>query len=621
MNKYQLGLLLGALGVVFGDIGTSPLYAMRECFHGPHRVEPTPSNILGVLSLIFWSLVAIVSVKYLVFVTRANNKGEGGDLALLSLAFPDRERAGRVGQMVILLGVFGAALLYGDGMITPAVTVLSAVEGLTVATHAFEHFIIPITIAILIGLFSFQRVGTGRVGFIFGPIMLLWFLTISVLGIAGISTAPHVLTAFNPGYAVEFFINNRWAGFIVLGAVFLCVTGAEALYADMGHFGIKPIRRGWFAIVFPALLLNYLGQGALLLKNPAAAVNPFYLLAPSWLLIPLVMLATAAAVIASQALISGAFSLTMQAIQLGYFPRLVIQHTSHAEKGQIYMPQVNWTLMVACVGLVLGFQSSSNLAAAYGVAVTLAMVVTSTLFFFAAQRLWGWSPLFTALLCSGFFVIELAFLASNVIKIPHGGWFPLVVGAAIFTLMSTWHTGRRILRTKLAASTLPFDLFLTDVKASQPVRVPGTAVFMAGNPSGTPVALLHNLKHNKVLHDRVIILTCVTRDVPYVAENERVKLEKSDLGFYRVLGHFGFMEEPNVPRLLELCQKEQGLDFKPEQTTFFLSRETIIPTRMPGMALWRERLFAMMSRNAQHATTFFRLPVNRVVELGMQVEL
>ena len=620
MNKYQLGLLLGALGVVFGDIGTSPLYALRECFYGPHRLEPTPANVLGVLSLIFWSLVAIVSVKYLTFVTRANNKGEGGDLALLSLAFPDRERAGRVGGFVILLGVFGAALLYGDGMITPAVTVLSAVEGLKVATRAFEHFVVPITIAILIGLFSFQRIGTGRVGFIFGPIMLLWFLTISVLGIAQIAKVPKVLAAFSPWYAVQFFIDNRWTGFIVLGAVFLCVTGAEALYADMGHFGIKPIRRGWFAIVFPALLVNYFGQGALLLNDPAAAVNPFYLLAPKWMLIPLVVLATMAAVIASQALIAGAFSLTMQAIQLGYFPRLVINHTSHAEKGQIYMPQVNWTLMLASVGLVLGFGSSSNLAAAYGVAVTLAMVVTSTLFFFAAQRLWGWSPLLTAFLCSGFFIIELAFLSSNLIKIPHGGWFPLVVGAAIFTLMSTWHTGRRILRTKLTASTLPFDLFLTDVKASQPTRVPGTSVFMSGSAQGTPVALLHNLKHNKVLHDRVIILTCTTRDVPYVPENERVKLEKADLGFYRVVGYFGFMEEPNVPRLLELCQKE-GLEFKPEQTTFFLSRETIIPTHTPGMALWRERLFAMMSRNAQHATTFFRLPVNRVVELGMQVEL
>jgi KUP system potassium uptake protein len=620
MNRYQWGLLLGALGVVFGDIGTSPLYALRECFYGPHRVEPTAANIRGVLSLIFWSLVAIVSIKYLTFVTRANNKGEGGDLALLSLAFPERGKTGRAAQYVVLLGVFGAALLYGDGMITPAVTVLSAVEGLKVATQAFEHYIVPITIGILFGLFSFQRIGTGKVGSIFGPVMLLWFATIALLGVRGIARAPEVLTAFNPWYAVRFFTTNGWEGFVVLGAVFLCVTGAEALYADMGHFGIRPIRRGWFAIVFPALILNYLGQGALLLHNPGAAENPFYFLAPSWMIYPLVVLATTAAVIASQALIAGAFSLTMQAIQLGYFPRLVIQHTSHAEKGQIYMPQVNWTLMLASIGLVIGFRSSSNLAAAYGVAVTLAMVVTSTLFFFAAQRLWGWSPWLTALVCSGFFIIEVAFLASNAIKIPHGGWFPLVVGAAIFTLMSTWKTGRRILRAKLAASSLPYDLFLGDVKANPPVRVPGTAVFMSGSAEGTPIALLHNLKHNKVLHERVIILTAATRDVPYVNEAERVSLQKSDHGFYRVLGYFGFMEEPNVPRLLELCQKE-GLDYKPEQTTFFLSRETIIPTRLPGMAIWRERLFAMMSRNAQHATTFFRLPVNRVVELGMQVEL
>ena len=618
-RKYQLGLLLGALGVVFGDIGTSPLYTIRECFYGPHRIEPTAGNILGILSLIFWSLVAIVSVKYLTFVTRANNKGEGGDLALLSLAFPDRENPGRGARYVILLGVFGAALLYGDGMITPAMTVLSAVEGLKVATRAFEHYIVLITIIILIGLFSVQRIGTGRVGFFFGPVMLLWFLTISVLGLRGIAGSPGVLLAFNPWHAIRFFIENGWIGFLVLGAVFLCVTGAEALYADMGHFGLRPIRRAWFFFVFPALVLNYFGQGALLLKNPAAAENPFYHLAPSWMVYPLVGLATAAAVIASQALIAGAFSLTMQGIQLGYFPRLVIQHTSHAEKGQIYMPQVNWTLMLAAVGLVLGFHSSSNLAAAYGVAVTLAMVVTSTLFFFAAQRLWGWSPWLTALVCSGFFLIELAFLASNAIKIPHGGWFPLVVGAVVFTLMSTWKTGRRILRSKLAASSLPYDMFLADVKANPPVRVPGTAVFLSGGPEGTPIALLHNLKHNKVLHDRVIILTCATRDVPHVNESERLKLEKSECGFYRVVGYFGFMEEPNVPRLLQLCQKE-GLEFVEEQTTFFLSRETIIPTRMPGMALWRERLFATMSRNAQHATTFFRLPVNRVVELGMQVE-
>jgi KUP system potassium uptake protein len=620
MNKYQSGLVLGALGVVYGDIGTSPLYALRECFYGSSRVPVTHDNILGVLSLFFWSLMIIVSVKYLLFVMRANNKGEGGDLALLALAFPDRENPTRGTGYAILLGVFGAALLYGDGMITPAVSVLGAIEGLTVATPVFQDYIVPITVLIIVGLFSFQRIGTGTVGSIFGPIMLVWFVVISILGIRGITNAPEVLLAFNPLYGIRFLVTNGWIGFVVLGAVFLCVTGAEALYADMGHFGIRPIRRAWFWFVFPALLLNYLGQGALLLKNPAAAANPFYFLAPSWAIYPLVLLATAAAVIASQALISGAYSLTMQAIQLGYFPRLVIQHTSHAEKGQIYMPQVNWTLMVMCVGLVVGFRTSSNLAAAYGIAVTLTMSITTILFFFAAQRLWGWSAWLAGLVCSVFLVIEVAFLSANGLKIAHGGWFPLVVGAVIFTLMSTWKTGRKILRAKLAASSLPYDLFLDDVKANPPVRVPGTAVFMSGSAEGTPMALLHNLKHNKVLHERVVILTVATRDVPFVGEAERVKLQKSEHGFYRIVGYFGFMEEPDVPRLLWLCEKE-GLDFKPEQTTFFLSRETIIPTKMPGMTLWREGLFAAMSRNAQHATTFFRLPANRVVELGMQVEL
>jgi KUP system potassium uptake protein len=619
MNRYQMGLLIGALGVVFGDIGTSPLYAMRECFAGTHPIQATRGNIFGVLSLFFWSLVIIVSVKYLIFVMRANNKGEGGILALLSLAFPERESGSRTHLWFVALGVFGAALLYGDGMITPAISVLGAIEGLNVVTPVFKPYIVPITAGILIGLFSFQRIGTGRVGFMFGPIMVLWFLAITVLGIRGILRAPEVLGALNPLHAIRFIPDNGFLGFIVLGAVFLCVTGAEALYADMGHFGIRPIRRAWFWIVLPALLLNYFGQGALLLTNPAAAQNPFYFLAPDWGVYPLVILATTAAVIASQALIAGAFSLTMQAIQLGYFPRLVIQHTSHAERGQIYMPQVNWTLMVASVGLVIGFGSSSNLAAAYGIAVSLTMVITTCLFYFAARHLWGWSPWLAGLEAAIFLTVEVAFLGANGLKIGHGGWFPIVVGAVVFTLMSTWKTGRKILRDKLAASSLPYDMFLDDVKANPPVRVPGTAVFMSGNADGTPVALLHNLKHNKVLHDRVIILTVATRDIPYVNEADRLKLEKSDNGFYRIIGYFGFMEEPNVPRLLQLCRKE-GIDFREEETTFFLSRETIIPTRLPGMALWRERLFATMSRNAQHATTFFRLPVNRVVELGMQVE-
>jgi len=618
-GRYQLGLMLGAVGVVYGDIGTSPLYALRECFHGIYAIEPTRANIFGVLSLIFWSLVIIVSVKYLIFVMRANNNGEGGILALLALAFPERAAAGRK-LWWIALGVFGAGLLYGDGMITPAITTLSAIEGLEVATKLFKPYIVPITVGVIIGLFSFQRIGTGRVGLMFGPVMLIWFLTLAALGIKGIILAPEVFTAFNPAYGIEFFVHNGWRGFVVLGAVFLVVTGTEALYADMGHFGIRPIRRVWFMMVLPALFLNYLGQGALLLNNPMAAENPFYRLAPEWAIYPLVVLATMAAVIASQALISGAYSLTMQAIQLGYFPRLIISHTSHAERGQIYMPQVNWMLMLACVGLVLGFQSSSNLAAAYGIAVSLTMAITTVLFYFAARRLWAWSIWRAGLGCAFFLSVELAFLGANMVKIGHGGWFPIVVGIGVFTLMSTWKTGRRILREKLAAGSLPYNLFLEDVRKHSPQRVSGTAVFMAGNPEGVPLALLHNLKHNKVLHQRVVILTILTREIPSVTNAERVKVERLQEGFYRVIGYYGFMEEPNVPELLRRCEAD-GLSFREEETTFFLSRETIIPTKRPGMALWRERLFATMSRNAQHATSFFRLPANRVVELGMQVEL
>jgi KUP system potassium uptake protein len=618
-RRYQLGLMLGALGVVYGDIGTSPLYALRECFHGIHAIEPNHENVLGVLSLIFWSLVIIVSVKYLTFVMRANNKGEGGILALLALAFPERDAAGRK-MWWIALGVFGAGLLYGDGMITPAITTLSAIEGLEVATQFLDPYIVPITVAVIVGLFSFQRIGTSLVGLMFGPVMAIWFLTLAALGIRGIILTPEVFAAFSPQYGIEFFVHNGWRGFLVLGAVFLVVTGTEALYADMGHFGVRPIRRAWFMIVLPALFLNYLGQGALLLQNPSAAENPFYRLAPPWTIYPLVVLATMAAVIASQALISGAYSLTMQAIQLGYFPRLVISHTSHAERGQIYMPQVNWTLMLACVGLVLGFQSSTNLAAAYGIAVSLTMAITTVLFYFAARRLWGWSKGRAGLGCAFFLFIDLSFLGANMLKIGHGGWFPIVVGIAIFTLMSTWKTGRHILRARLAASTLPYDLFLQDVRQHSPQRVPGTAVFMAGNPDGAPLALLHNLKHNKVLHQRVVVLTILTREIPSVKNAERVKVERLEEGFYRVIGYYGFMEEPNVPELLSRCEAE-GLPFREEETTFFLSRETIIPTKERGMALWRERLFAAMSRNAQHATAFFRLPANRVVELGMQVEL
>jgi KUP system potassium uptake protein len=617
---YFWRLVVGAIGVVYGDIGTSPLYALRECFHGTHPVAALRENVLGVLSLVFWALMFIVSLKYLGFVLRANNKGEGGILALLALAFPTGDRGLKSRAILITVGVFGAALLYGDGMITPSITVLSAIEGLKVATPLFEPYIIPITVGIIIAMFSFQHVGTGRVGVIFGPVMCLWFVVLVILGIRGILLDPSVFAAINPFYGVQFFLKNGWPGFVVLGAVFLAVTGAEALYADMGHFGVRPIRRAWFALVLPALMLNYFGQAALLLQNPGAAENPFYILAPRWAVYPLVVIATLAAIIASQAMITGAFSLTMQGIQLGYIPRMEIRHTSSLERGQIYLPVINWTLMLACIGLVLGFRSSSHLAAAYGIAVTLTMIITSILFFFAARNLWQWPVWKAGGLSVLFLVPELAFFGANVLKIGHGGWFPLVVAVAVYTLMVTWKTGRSLIREKLRGVTLPFKLFLEDVKANPPIRVKGTAIFLASNPRGTPVALLHNIKHNKVLHEQVVILTIATEEVAHVEPNRRLEVEKLADGFFRVIGHYGFMDEPSVPELLELCAK-QGLEFNPMETTFFLSRETIIATPQPGMAIWREHLFAVMSRNAQHATAFFRLPANRVVELGIQVEL
>ena len=620
-RPYTGALVVGALGVVYGDIGTSPLYALRECFSGRHGVHPTPENVLGVVSLVFWALTLIVSVKYLGLVLRADHKGEGGILALLSLAVPERDSdARRSTRLLLLLGLFGAALLYGDGIITPAVTVLGAVEGLEVATPVFRSFVVPLAIAVLVGLFSVQRFGTGRVGTVFGPVMLVWFLALALLGLRGIWMAPQILRALSPHHAALFLWHNGHTAFVVLGAVFLAVTGAEALYADMGHFGAHPIRRAWFAVVFPGLLLNYLGEGALLLVNPEAARNPFYMLAPSWAVLPLVGLATMAAVIASQALISGAYSLTMQAIQMGYLPRLIIRHTSRAKRGQIYMPQVNGFLMVACIGLVLGFQSSSRLAGAYGIAVSLTMLTTTILFFSAARRLWHWSIGLAGLVCGLFVVVELTFVMANGFKVGQGGWFPLAVGLLIFAQMTTWKKGRQMLRARLAESYLPFDLFLKDIDSPHLHRVPGTAVFMSGNPSGTPIALLHNLRHNKVLHERVVILTILNQDVPFVGESERVRVERVRPDIYRVHGHYGFMEQPNIPELLEGCAAH-GLPLEPAQTTFFLSRETIIPKSGPGLARWRRQLFAAISRNAQSATAFFQLPPNRVVELGMQVEV
>ncbi len=621
-GRYLAALTLGALGVVYGDIGTSPLYALRECFAGEHPMPPTHENVLGILSLIFWSLLLIVSFKYLAIVLRATNRGEGGILALMALAFPKHgPGTGRRRAVLVSLGVFGAALLYGDGMITPSISVLSAIEGLKVATPTFQRFIIPLTILTLIGLFTAQKRGTGSVGAVFGPIMVVWFIALAVLGLGSIRAAPQVLYSLNPWYGLQFLLSHGWDGFLVLGAVFLAVTGAEALYADVGHFGVRPIRIAWFWMVLPGLFLNYLGQGALILRSPTAIENPFYLLAPHWALYPLVILATAATVIASQALISGAFSLTIQAIQLGYLPRMAVKHTSSRERGQIYMPHINWALMVACIGLVLGFESSTNMAAAYGIAVTLTMLCTTVLFYFAARRLWQWSPLNAGLLCALFFVVEGAFFAANLLKVVNGGWFPLASGLVIFVLMATWKRGRQLVWNRLRPASMPLETFLDDVETfKQLCHVPGTALFMTANPEGTPLALLHNLKHNKVLHERNVILTIVTDEVPQVAPEKRLETEKLGSGFYRLIAHYGFMEEPNVPELLSAaCLDGDQVDLN--RTTFFLSRETVVPKTSASMARWRQWLFALMSRNAQSASSFYRIPPNRVVELGMQVEL
>ncbi len=620
-GKAGLGaLMIGALGVVYGDIGTSPLYALRECFGGPHAVAPTQENVLGVLSLILWSLIVLVSIKYLALVMRADNQGEGGILALLSLAVPRATVRTKTLATLSVIGLFGACLLYGDGMLTPAISVLSAVEGLNVTTHIFEPYVIPITVLILFGLFSFQHHGTGGVGRVFGPITLVWFAVLGLLGIKGIIMAPEILEAVNPLFGLDFMWNNGWLAFPVLGAVFLVVTGGEALYADMGHFGIKPIRYAWFTLVLPALILNYFGQGALLFSNPDAAVNPFYLLAPSWSLYPLVILATMATVIASQALISGVFSITMQAMQLGYLPRMAVRHTSSSERGQIYLPQMNWWLMLSCMGLVIGFGSSSNLAAAYGIAVTTTMVVTTVLLYRVAQKRWDWSKRRAAFVCGSFLILELCFLGANSLKIPEGGWFPLVAGALIFVIMTTWQKGRRHVQAELETRLLPIEFFLQSLDIEKPLRVPGTAVFMSGNPHGTPLALLHNIKHNRVLHERVILLTMSTTDEPHVSAENRVTVEELREGIYRVVAHFGFMQEPLVAEIIAALHGK-GLDIDPEKATFFLSQLNIMPTGKSTMQRWRKKLYSFLSRNAQPANMFFGLPANRVVELGMHLEV
>jgi KUP system potassium uptake protein len=616
-GRRLVSLSLLALGIVYGDIGTSPLYSMRECFYGSHPVPLTQANIFGVLSLIFWSLVVVVTIKYHVYVLRFDNRGEGGILALMGLVAMDKSRSAAVRRVLIIIGVFGAALLYGDGMITPAISVLSAVEGLQIATPFFTPYVIPATIVILIILFFFQRRGTAGVGAVFGPVMLVWFTTLAVMGVRGILWHPAVLLAINPLYAIRFFAANGMHGFLVLGAVFLVTTGGEALYADLGHFGEKPIQIDWFNIVGPSLVLQYFGQGALLIEHPEAAHNPFYLLAPKWALYPLVGLATIATVIASQAIISGVFSLTRQAIQLGYLPRMEIIHTSSAEIGQVYMPAVNWSLMIATCLLVAGFRSSTNLAGAYGVAVSTTMIITTILAYVVARDRLGWSVLTAGAITFGFLIADCAFLGANLFKIADGGWFPLLIAAFVFTLMTTWRRGRQLLTARLNDGALSPEMFVTSLRMRPPLRVPGTAVFMHRSSEVIPSALLHSLKHYKALHEQVVLLTVLTEEVAHVPEDERLEVDELGEGIYRVAGRYGYMEEADIPSLLA----RSGLKVPEMDTTYFLGRETLIVTPRPsGMATWREKLFASMMRNAESAARFFRLPPNRVVELGAQIE-
>ena len=620
-GRYLAGLAVAALGVVYGDIGTSPLYALREAFHGPHAIPVTPDNVMGVLSLVFWSLVLVVTIKYHIVIIRADNKGEGGVVALMALVNGSRIARGLSPRKVmIVLGIFGAALIYADGALTPAISVMSAVEGLEVATPALAHLVVPLTLIILVVLFWFQRHGTARIGAVFGAVMVLWFATLAVLGLVHIIARPGVLAAISPYHAFQFVTENVGRSLIVLGAVFLVVTGGEALYADLGHFGHRAIQYAWFSVAFPALLLNYFGQGALLLSNPAAAVNPFYHMAPTWALYPLIVLATAAAIIASQAVISGSFSLTRQAVQLGYSPRLQIDHTSSREIGQIYVPAVNWGLMLLTCALVLNFGTSSNIAGAYGVALSTLMVMTTFMFYVMSREVWRWTFTKAALVAALFLAMDIPFLAANALKILNGGWVPLAIAVALYLLMTTWKRGREILSKRMLEKTVPLKLLLADLAAEPPIRVPGTAVFMYGSAEGTPPALIHNLAHNKVLHEKVVFLTVTTEDVPHLPPAQRVTVKGIGKGFHSVVARYGFTEDPDIVEVLAAC-KVQQLDIPIEGTTFFLGRETVIASERPGMALWRERVFAFMTRNALRATAFFKIPPNQVFEVGSQVEL
>ncbi len=618
--KRMAALMAGAVGVVYGDIGTSPLYMLRVAFTGTHALELTQANIHGLLSVVFWALVVIVTLKYILLIMRADNNGEGGILALTALAARGLAHRERRRWWVVGFGIFGAAMFYGDGMITPAISVLSAVEGLEIVAPALHAYIVPVTLVIIVALFAIQRHGTASVGAFFGPFMGVYFIVIAALGAVQIAAQPSILMALDPRQAIAFIAAAPLAAFLSLGAVVLAVTGTEALYADMGHFGRVPIRRAWACLVMPALVINYFGQGALLLSAPEAIRNPFYLLAPSWALVPLVVLATGATVIASQAVISGTFSLTRAAIQMGYCPRLQIRHTSERQIGQIYVPFINWSLCVAVVLLVVSFRKSENLAAAYGIAVTLAMLIDSILIFVVMRRLWNWPIALAAAIALPLLLIDLAFLAANSLKIPEGGWFPLAIGAAVFTLLTTWKRGRIILMDKLSSEALSLEPFIQSIQVAPPTRVEGTAIFMTSTPDRVPHALLHNLKHNKVLHQRVVLLTIAIRDVPYVDDDERIEVKSLGGEFYQFLACYGFKEDPDIPALLEQSGRA-GFGFEMMETSFFVSRETLIPKAATGMAFWRERLFVSMSKNAIKASDFFHIPTNRVVELGTQVEL
>ncbi|MCG6963285.1 MAG: potassium transporter Kup [Acidobacteria bacterium] len=619
-GHHLVELSLAALGVVFGDIGTSPLYAIREAFHGEYAIAVTRANVLGVLSLILWSLICVVTIKYLLFILNADNSGEGGVIALTALLSPYKKRGRSAGWVLVPIGLFAAALLYGDGMITPAISVMSAIEGVRVITPAFQPFVVPITAAILIGLFIIQKHGTARVGSMFGPVILLWLVTLGSLGAISIAHNSEILAAVSPLHGIDFLVRNHLHGFIVLGAVFLVVTGAEALYADLGHFGKRPIRLTWLVLVLPMLLLNYFGQGAILLTSPSKAHHPFYALVPAWGMVPMVLLATMATIIASQAVISGAFSLTRQAIQLGYLPRLKIVHTSAKHMGQIYVGPVNWILMICTVGLVFGFRSSSKLAAAYGVAVTSTMLISSVLFYEVARRRWGWSRWAAGVPVAGFLVLDISFFSANISKILHGAWFPLAIGALVFALMVSWKQGRSQLAERMKASAVTFDQFQAMITENPPTRVSGKAVFLTGKPDIVPAALLHNLAHNKILHTEVMILNFATETVPRVPNDRKVEVSKLGGGLFRVVAHYGFMEEFNIPNILSLV-REQGLDFRMEDLSFFLGRLRLSVEETSPLGRLQRRIFAFMARNAGEAAGFFGVPSEQVIEVGVDLRL